>query len=181
MRLVFIVTYLVVTSSSVISLARADSVKCSDSEYRVFLEYDAYIEAEPDTPVELLRKRFSKKIKMKPEELRWLHTRCVFRQADEGASNHAAKVKASENRKSLIESQFSSWDGAHINLEKSIKAQMHDPSSYKHVETRYQDKGNYIIVSTKFRGKNLYGAVVMNTVRAKVGNNGEILQILEQF
>lgn len=63
-------------------------------------------------------------------------------------------------RKERISKQFSPWDGAHRNLEKYIKKSMNDPKSYKHDETTYSDKGSYILVQTRFRGKNSFGATV---------------------
>lgn len=80
-------------------------------------------------------------------------------------------------RKERILKQFSSWDGAHRNLEKYIKKSMNDPKSYKHDETTYVDKGSYILVQTRFRGKNSFGATVLQTVTAKVELDGNILSI----
>jgi len=89
-----------------------------------------------------------------------------------------AKEKAAEARKKKIESSFSGWDGSHRGLETYIKNSMDDPDSYEHVETRYGDKGSYLIVVTTFRGKNKFGGVVKQTVSAKVSLDGQVLQIL---
>jgi hypothetical protein len=83
-------------------------------------------------------------------------------------------------RQKKINSQFSIWNGSHINLEREIKDSMHDPNSYQHIKTGYYDKGDYLIVSTTFRGKNAFGALIKNTVKAKVNLEGHILEILEQ-
>ncbi len=83
-------------------------------------------------------------------------------------------------RREMIESKFSGWDGSHINLTQAIKDSMNDPKSYEHVKTTYIDKGDYLIVKTVFRGKNAFGGVVVNSVSAKVGLDGRILQILSQ-
>jgi len=90
------------------------------------------------------------------------------------------KQKAAEARKKKIESQFSPWDGSHRNLERVIKESMNDPDSYEHVKTVYWDRGDYLIVKTTFRGKNAFGGVVKNSVTAKVGLDGQVLQILSQ-
>jgi hypothetical protein len=99
-------------------------------------------------------------------------------------SEKAAKEKqeqlAAEARKKQIEEQFSVWDGSHRNLEKVIKKAMNDPDSYEHVETIYSDRGDHLVVKTTYRGKNAFGGVVRNYVRAKVGLNGQIIQILDQ-
>ena len=85
-----------------------------------------------------------------------------------------------EVRKERIERQFSAWDGSHRNLEKTIKKSMNDPDSYDHAETIYWDNGDHLIVKTTFRGKNAFGGVVKNFVKAKVSLDGNILQILDQ-
>lgn len=82
-------------------------------------------------------------------------------------------------RKKSIESQFSSWDGSHINLTRAIKNSMHDPKSYKHVETVYWDRGDHLVVRTTFRGKNAFGGLVRNSVRAKVALDGTVLLFLD--
>ncbi|WP_123631191.1 hypothetical protein [Salinisphaera orenii] len=91
------------------------------------------------------------------------------------------KKIAAEKRKKRIESQFSAWDGSHRNLERVIQNSMNDPDSYDHVETVYWDQGDYLIVRTTFRGKNAFGGVVKNSVKAKVSLDGQILQILDQY
>ncbi len=43
------------------------------------------------------------------------------------------------------------------------------------------DKGSYLIVQTTFRGKNAFGGVIKNTVKAKESLNEQILEIIEQY
>jgi hypothetical protein len=57
---------------------------------------------------------------------------------------------------------------------------MNDPDSYDHVETRYSDKGDHLIVKTTFRGKNAFGGVVKNWVIAKVDLNGNVIEVISQ-
>lgn len=90
-----------------------------------------------------------------------------------------AKI-AAEARKKRIELQFSAWDGSHNNLERVIKKAMNDPDSYEHDETVYWDMGDHLVVKTTYRGKNAFGGVVRNFVKAKVSLDGDILQILDQ-
>jgi hypothetical protein len=91
----------------------------------------------------------------------------------------AAQTEANSQqlRIQMINSQFSSWNGSHKNLVKHVKDHMNDPRSFKHVETGYSDKGEYILVSMKFRGKNAFGGVITNVINAKVDLDGEILEI----
>lgn len=87
---------------------------------------------------------------------------------------------AKEIRAERIARQFSGWDGSHINLTERIKKTMNDPDSFKHEETRYWDKGDFLIVETVFRGRNAFGGMVRNRVMAKVGLNGRVLEIMYQ-
>ena len=85
-----------------------------------------------------------------------------------------------EFRKEELSKHFSAWDGSHRGLTKVIKDSMNDPGSYDHVETVYWDQGDHLIVRTTFRGKNAFGGVVKNWVKAKVGLNGTVLEVIEQ-
>lgn len=90
------------------------------------------------------------------------------------------EIKLAEARTKKIDAQFSGWDGSHRQLEKLIKQGMNDPDSYVHVETMYSDKKTYLIVVTRFRGRNAFGGMVRNFVKAKVSLDGQILQILDE-
>jgi len=87
-------------------------------------------------------------------------------------------VEPVKTRVDSIKMQFSSWDGSHRKLERYIKDNMNDPDSYDHVETRYSDYGSYLLVATKFRGKNAFGGTVLNIVTAKVDINGNVFEIV---
>jgi hypothetical protein len=95
-------------------------------------------------------------------------------------SSSSVQQTPSDSRKQLIESQFSSWDGAHRGLTAYIKSSMNDPASYKHVDTSYSDQGDYLIVTTKFRGKNAFGGVITTFIKAKVDLDGKVLAIIKQ-
>jgi len=88
---------------------------------------------------------------------------------------------ADKARTEMIEKQFSTWDGSHTKLSRLIKDSMNDPDSYEHVETKYWDMKDHLIVNTIFRGKNSFGGVVKNNVKAKISLDGENIEILEQY
>lgn len=99
------------------------------------------------------------------------------------ASFYLTKVQAEQEEKAVakariekIEQQFSVWSGAHRGLEDLLKKSMHDPSSYEHVETRYGDNGDHIVVLMTYRGKNAFGGLVKNSASAKVTVDGYILE-----
>lgn len=93
---------------------------------------------------------------------------------DEKQSAENQKIAA---RKERILKQFSSGDGSHRNLEKWIKNNMNDPKSFEHVETTYTDKGDHLLVYMKYRGKNAFGAKVIQTVIGTVDLNGNVLSV----
>ena len=83
-------------------------------------------------------------------------------------------------RETQIEENFSAWNGSHRGIAELIKKSMNDPSSYKHVKTIHWDKGDHLVVKTRFRGKNAFGGVVENWVMAKVDLNGNVIEIIPQ-
>lgn len=80
-------------------------------------------------------------------------------------------------RQNKIKLQFSSWDGSHSALKSYVKDNMNDPSSFDHIKTTYSDKGNYLLVQMKFRGKNSFGAKIIEVVTAKVDLEGNVLSV----
>ena len=95
----------------------------------------------------------------------------------DSSPNYSSKPKT---RNEKIEEYFSAWDGSHRGLTKLIKKSMNDPDSYDHAETKYWDNGDYLIVKTTFRGKNAFGGVVINWVKAKVDLDGNVIGVIEQ-
>lgn len=83
-------------------------------------------------------------------------------------------------RKERIAAHFSDWDGSHRASVALIKKSMNNPNSFKHVETVYWDRGDYLVVKTTFRGTNAFGGVVTNWVKTKCDLNGDVLEVIEQ-
>jgi hypothetical protein len=103
-------------------------------------------------------------------------------EAKQAAEKKAAEdARLAQERAKRLKDSFNPWSGAHIGLESFIKKSMHDQKSYKHAETRYTDTGDFLIVQTSFRGKNAFGAVVLNSVKAKCDLNGNVIEIIEQL
>ena len=95
----------------------------------------------------------------------------------EALITHKEQNIKSETEKLKIKKLFSSWDGSNISLERYIKSQMNDPKSYEHVKTTYQIKDDKLVVYTEFRGKNAFGAKVLNNAIAVEDFEGNILEI----
>jgi hypothetical protein len=105
----------------------------------------------------------------------------VFSGTGSSASSKPATPKTQEQiRLERIERGFSAWNGSHIALTRLVKDSMNDPKSFEHVETRYGDRGDYLIVNMQFRGKNAFGGTVLNYVKAKCSLDGQVLEIIEQ-
>ncbi|MBS7327392.1 MAG: hypothetical protein KIG68_01390 [Oxalobacter sp.] len=82
--------------------------------------------------------------------------------------------------------KFSGWDGSYRPLEQLIKSHMNDPSSYSHEKTTVlivmpkDGSAPYANVRTTFRGKNVFGGTVLNSVLAKVDvRTGQVIKIIE--
>ncbi len=92
----------------------------------------------------------------------------------------AALTPEQRRHKELVR-QFHPWDGSHMALEASIKARMHNPDSYQHSSTRFEDlgPGRGIKVYTTWRGTNAFGAVVLNTTVANISEAGAVLQVTQ--
>ena len=78
-----------------------------------------------------------------------------------------------------INKQFSAWDWSHTVLTKQIKDWMNNPKSYEHVETKYRDMWDHLVVLMTFRWENSFWGTVTNSVKAKVSLSWDILEILE--
>lgn len=89
------------------------------------------------------------------------------------------KVQSDKKKKDFEKNCFSSWDGSHRELVKLVKANMNDKKSFEHEETTYTTLDDYAVVIMKFRGKNALGNMVLNSVKAKISYNCEVLEIME--
>ena len=96
----------------------------------------------------------------------------------ESAPDYLANKDA--ERMKRLKGGFSPWDGSHRGLVRIIKDSMNDPKSYEHVETKYWDMGDHLVVLTTFRGKNAFGGVVKNWVKARADLDGNVLEVIEQ-
>ncbi len=104
----------------------------------------------------------------------WTHRNAILTgsDADKQWSPEALRLRR-------IEKAMSPWDGSHYELTKIIKKSMNDPDSYKHVETDVWDMKTHVVVRTKFRGKNAFGGVVTNWVKAKCELDGKLIETIE--
>ena len=56
---------------------------------------------------------------------------------------------------------------------------MNDPDSYEHEKTTYLETPNYLVVTTKYRGKNKFGGLVLQESMFKVNYEGQVLEVLQ--
>lgn len=88
--------------------------------------------------------------------------------------------EAKQLHKTIIERQFSAWDGSHIQLEKLVKNRLNDPDSFEHIKTNYFDNQDSITVLMHFRASNSFNAKVKGFARAKYDLKGNLIE-LERF
>ena len=103
---------------------------------------------------------------------------------DAGSGATAAKEPpvpktAEQIRKDRVGQAFSAWDGSHRTLERWIIKQLRDPDSYEHIETRFGDKGDHILVVTQYRARNGFGGYTVGSVTAKARIDGTLLEIVD--
>jgi hypothetical protein len=126
---------------------------------------------------------YSKLVELEPGNQTYVKTLARYEKikldAEEKARKEVAAQQAREARKKEVESQFSGWDGSHRTFERMIKQTMNDPDSYEHVETRFADEGDYIRVFAKFRGKNAFGGIVVDSATADFTITGDLIRIVE--
>ena len=75
---------------------------------------------------------------------------------------------------------FSSWDGSNPELVAYVKKGMKDPSSFEHVETRFNDKGDHYEIYMQFRGKNSFNAIVTQQVIADFNKSTRTLSNIQE-
>lgn len=73
----------------------------------------------------------------------------------------------------------SAWDGSCSPVEKMIKASLNDPESYDHDATGYvpNEDTSLIVVTTRFRANNGFGAKMLAVYQATVDINGNVIDI----
>jgi len=96
-----------------------------------------------------------------------------------------AKIRRNEvsvkQKKNYAGAGFSIWDGSHSGLKKFVKQRMHNPSSFRHVETKFNaDEADHILVKMTYRGSNAFGGIVTNWILARVDYRGNVISISGQ-
>lgn len=96
----------------------------------------------------------------------------------ESAAVSTPALKEAETREQVVSKAFSAWDGSHKNLVTYVEANINDPKSFEHVETRYWDnKSDTIIIKMTYRAKNAFNATVTEMVRAEADLKGNLLTV----
>lgn len=112
----------------------------------------------------------------------------ALRETDEEKA--ARLAQAAEDRRKGFHC-LSSWNGSHRDFVELIKAQMNDPDSFEHVETKVTPVIGACLddpdaagtcthaLSMKYRGNNVFGGVVLGTARAEYRNSD--CQVVEVY
>jgi len=93
-----------------------------------------------------------------------------------------AKDNALSSDKDKIERNFSKFDGSFTKFKNFIKENLKDPSSFEHVETRYNDnKDGTVTVLMKYRAKNSFGAIVTEIAKCTLDvNSGNFSNVVTE-
>jgi hypothetical protein len=77
-----------------------------------------------------------------------------------------------------FEQNFVKSDGSVSPVVEYLEKSMNDPNSFEHIKTEYNlsNDGNFH-VQMKFRGKNAFGGLVINSVSAKVSQEGNVFDV----
>ena len=89
------------------------------------------------------------------------------------------KNQKSAKARSKFQSEYvNSWDGSCRPVVEAIKQNMNDAKSFEHIKTRvFSTETENFKVEMKFRGKNAYGGMVINTATATVTPDGKVIDI----
>jgi len=84
-----------------------------------------------------------------------------------------------EKYNAWVKSQFSIWDGSHTELIELLKENLNDAKSFEHVKTTYSDSGKGLVVRMRYRAKNAFGGMVMQSITAKADYANNRIQIID--
>lgn len=74
-------------------------------------------------------------------------------------------VELYEKRQKKIKRAFSSKDGSHKKIVDDLKSISDDPDSFRHYETKYQDRGKGVVyVAMEYGDKNKFGAMIRYSI-----------------
>lgn len=80
-------------------------------------------------------------------------------------ADRKAEEELTKKRLAKVKDLFSPWDGSSPAMVRATKKVMNDPKSFEHVETNYiVQKDGGVKITMRFRGKNAFGGLVMQTV-----------------
>ena len=79
--------------------------------------------------------------------------------------------------KDKVERQFSSWDGSHRVLARSVKNDLKDPDSYRHISTTYDRFDDHIEVYMTYMARNSLGGMVEKQVKGSFDLDGKIIKM----
>ena len=109
---------------------------------------------------------------------------CVLSVSDipttDPASSEITQDTVPQSRSEILHSKFGSSSTAHVMFERAIKQTMHDPRSYQFVTSTYQDRGKYIDLTIQYRGKNAFGALVLESLTARFDIDENLIEIIKQ-
>lgn len=149
--------------------ASTDSLTIAQSSNTVKEDKKAQPVVKKLSPEELKKKAAEDKLAAKEKAM-----------VDAASARQHAKVKKAADYKAWVDGQFDPWDGSNTYLVNLIKENMNDPGSFKHDKTVYWDMKTYLIVKMTYRGKNAFGALILQNVTARSDYKTNTIKITSQ-
>mgnify|MGYP001337149367 CR=1 FL=1 len=92
---------------------------------------------------------------------------------------YASVEQLVQTRQSLINASFNPYEGGlHRQLGTMIKRSLHNPQTFRVVETGYWDHGNVLVVQMVFGARNQYNDYFQQMVVAKSTLDGDIISVI---
>ncbi|OBQ56115.1 hypothetical protein JJL45_05120 [Tamlana sp. s12] len=90
-----------------------------------------------------------------------------------------ARIQMSGLTNEMFKSKLSNWDGSLPSLVEYTKKNLHNPDSFKHVETGFIIRKEYVEVKMIYRAENGFGAIRKSYIVAKSDRDGKIFEIID--
>jgi len=142
------------------------------------------IDLEAETRIKLFKNDYAKYYALKTvkqEQEAWKQGQLAKEQEQQRILDATAQAEKAEDLKERLKENFSPWDGSHYKLIQITKENMLDPKSFKHKQTvLYRDKQGRLFIAMEYRGKNAFGATIINEIGAYIDEQGNITELITE-
>ncbi|KLU66783.1 hypothetical protein DEAC_c14510 [Desulfosporosinus acididurans] len=165
-----------------IAKEKADALKITDSDKELLKKSYASFDTQQRDQFDKIKEKYKNLSNSEVADISTDFARLSTEEAavkkKEAEEKAAADAKAAY--KKWVDSQFSAWDGSNRYLVDLLKKNLNDPKSFEHVETKYWDRGDYLIIKMSYRAKNAFGGLILQNVTAKSDYKTDTISIISQ-